>query len=417
MGRPLNKKYFGNRNIGLDGNFGASNTLGDAGIGGTGVASVTLGTLGSYTTRPTITFAVPSDAAGIRATGTVNSEVLSASIGGTQTRAYPSAAGEIGFGTNGSTFTATVWSATLSSVANSASVAISFTTTTTANISGTSVVISGSGAGNLTIGGVALAAGQTYYMGAPTTATTATLYDTYANAVAGGSTGKLAIGGSTTTGFTFTFGTTYGTVQSLTPVNRGSYTSLVTGAQTAVTFDTVNVNSGAGLTITPTYRALSVTITKAGDGYTGVESNPTFTQSVTGTAVLVVANPTLPVGTSGDRQPAIIAYAWVSGSRVEVDIVKQEASRRYAVRTATLVSGEPWSVRSAILVGKNSSADGEMDITAVDVDGNAYWVTKLTAHKALLTRKVSGSGIYATGQTAPWKLNAASGIYVKIANA
>jgi hypothetical protein len=81
MGRPLNKKYFGNRNVGSTG-------TGDDGIGGSRVASVTLGTLGSYTTRPTVTFSAPDLAGpgGVTATGTVTSEVLSVTTaGGTQT--------------------------------------------------------------------------------------------------------------------------------------------------------------------------------------------------------------------------------------------------------------------------------------------------------------------------------------------
>jgi hypothetical protein len=81
MGRPLNKKYFGNRNI------GSTSTAADDGIGGEGVASVTLNALGSYTTRPTITFATtPKLPGGVRATGTVTSEVESVTaVGGTQT--------------------------------------------------------------------------------------------------------------------------------------------------------------------------------------------------------------------------------------------------------------------------------------------------------------------------------------------
>jgi hypothetical protein len=81
MGRPLNKKYFGNRNVGTTG-------TGDDGIGGSRVDSVTLGTLGSYTTRPTVTFSAPDLAGpgGVTATGTVTSEVLSVTtVGGTQT--------------------------------------------------------------------------------------------------------------------------------------------------------------------------------------------------------------------------------------------------------------------------------------------------------------------------------------------
>jgi hypothetical protein len=78
MGRPLNKKYFGNRNI------GSSTSTTDSGIGGTSVDRVTLGTLGSYTVRPTITFSDPDLLAegAETATGTVVSEVLSATVVG-----------------------------------------------------------------------------------------------------------------------------------------------------------------------------------------------------------------------------------------------------------------------------------------------------------------------------------------------
>jgi hypothetical protein len=76
MGRPLNKKYFGNRNV------GSSSTTADDGLGGNRVASVTITTPGSYTTRPTVTFSAP-DLAGpgaVTATGTTNMEALSATV-------------------------------------------------------------------------------------------------------------------------------------------------------------------------------------------------------------------------------------------------------------------------------------------------------------------------------------------------
>ena len=80
MGRPLNKKYFGNRNT------GSASTTADNGIGGGAVASVTLDALGAYTTRPTIAFALPTLPGGVRATGTITSEVESVTaVGGTQT--------------------------------------------------------------------------------------------------------------------------------------------------------------------------------------------------------------------------------------------------------------------------------------------------------------------------------------------
>ena len=70
MGRPLNKKYFGNRNIGTTGTT-------DDGIGGEGVASAAITVVGSYTTRPTFTFTAPTLPTGVTATGTINSEALS----------------------------------------------------------------------------------------------------------------------------------------------------------------------------------------------------------------------------------------------------------------------------------------------------------------------------------------------------
>jgi hypothetical protein len=78
MGRPLNKKYFGNRNIGTNGGYTA-----DDGIGGEGVASAAVTVAGSYTTlRPAFTFTAPTLPGGVTATGTITSEVLSATISG-----------------------------------------------------------------------------------------------------------------------------------------------------------------------------------------------------------------------------------------------------------------------------------------------------------------------------------------------
>jgi hypothetical protein len=74
MGRPLNKKYFGNRNVGAP-------SAADDGIGGKSVASITLNAVGSYTTRPVITLTgAPDLVGGIAATATITSEVLSGVI-------------------------------------------------------------------------------------------------------------------------------------------------------------------------------------------------------------------------------------------------------------------------------------------------------------------------------------------------
>jgi hypothetical protein len=81
MGRPLNKKHFGNTNT------GSASTTADDHIGGEGVASVTIDTPGSYTTATTVTFSLPdlTSVGAVRATGTIVYEVLSATFGGTMT--------------------------------------------------------------------------------------------------------------------------------------------------------------------------------------------------------------------------------------------------------------------------------------------------------------------------------------------
>jgi hypothetical protein len=79
MGRPLNKKYFGNRNV------GSASTAADNGIGGKRVASVTIDTPGSYTTATTVSFSLPDKTllGAVRATGTIVYEALSAVASGT----------------------------------------------------------------------------------------------------------------------------------------------------------------------------------------------------------------------------------------------------------------------------------------------------------------------------------------------
>ena len=72
MGRPLNKKYFGNRNT--------------PPVGGEGVASVTVaGTNNNYSAFPAVTFTAPDLSEGVQATGTASVGVISVTItaGGT----------------------------------------------------------------------------------------------------------------------------------------------------------------------------------------------------------------------------------------------------------------------------------------------------------------------------------------------
>jgi len=292
MGRPLNKKYFGNRNTPT--------------IGGEGVASVTLGTLGSYTVRPTVTFSAPTNPTGTTATGTVTSESLSA---------------------------------------------------------------------------VATAAGTDYVVGDLLTVTTA-----------GGSAifrvATVDTGGEV---LTVDFGT---------GASRGSFEALPSGAQAT----TDNSVAGDGCTLTITFRAKAVVITAAGSGYVDTaDAAPTFTESVTGTSVL----------TSAKENAITITGRIVAGSTIALDIIKQTGARRYLVTDGT---------NEGVVELQSDAVDaaGEANIVATDSDGDTYYVTKLTAHRAVIVPD-SGSQFPLVGglpQSVPWVLDTAVlNTSVKISNA
>jgi hypothetical protein len=325
MGRPLNKKYFGNRNI------GSISTTADNGIGGEGIASIGINAVGSYTTRPTITIGNPELPTGVVATATITSQALSATAGGTP---------------------------------------VNFTT-------GDIITV-------------------------------------------------LKAGGSSS--FTVTDNGTGG-IASLAVLDAGSWEALTGAATYTVTGPAPAYNPGgasgtaSGATVSITFSAKSVVITDSGSGYVAVPS-VSSAGGVTYNAITLTVG-TGSVGSYTNQENAISAYAWTGSARERVDILKQESSRRYAVRGAVAASGENWTVRSAILVARQSQADtdgdnqyNEMDITAFDSDANEYWVLKLTAHKALLVRKNPAVGQFAeptvhpAGESVAWTFNSTSGTKV-----
>jgi hypothetical protein len=305
------------------------------------------------------------------------------------------AAGAIGFSTGGSTFTATVTSAALTTVVRASATTIGFGAANAAvAVSGNSIHITGASiTGTMSIGGVAIAAGQIYYTGAPSTTTSATLYATYADAVA--ATNPLTIvAGTGTTGATFTYGVTYGVVTALTPVNLGSYEALVASGPA------VNATYGAGLTITPTYRAKSITITEQGSGYTSAPSagSLTFTQSVTATSVALTTDSGA-IGSVTYEENAILMTAYLTGgSATTVDIIKQVSTNRFKVTDGT---------RTGIVKLKSSvaTAAGEGSVKFTDSIGGTYFATKITGRKATVTRGTGSA--FATGAAVKWNMTAA----------
>ena len=96
MGRPLNKKYFGNRNIGtggdqITGNLSNSQNYSDDRIGGEGIASINWSTLGSFSGNSNVavlTFPAlpaPTLPGGVQATWTAQYEVESVFTGSGKT--------------------------------------------------------------------------------------------------------------------------------------------------------------------------------------------------------------------------------------------------------------------------------------------------------------------------------------------
>jgi hypothetical protein len=312
MGRPLNKKYFGNRNT------GSTITAADDGIGGKGLASVPVTTVGAYTTRPTISFTgTPNLLSGQSPTATITSEAASAAVSGTQTGTY---------------------------------------------VVGDLLTIT-------TSGGSAVARVAT-------------------------------LSGSAVASVSFTG----------TGASRGSFQALTSATTTG--------GSGAGVVLTLTYQAKEVLVTDSGSGYT--TTVPVATASgggvVLGTSVMTspVAN-TAPAGSGFNPEAAIIAQAYTGSSVKQADIVKQVSKNRYKINTSD-TAGTPIV---ATLKSSIATQVGDMTITATDFTGSTYYVTKLTGHKATLSRNASaGAGYeFAEGSQIQWTFGAAAtGVSVTIDN-
>lgn len=199
-------------------------------------------------------------------------------------------------------------------------------------------------------------------------------------------------------------------------VTIGGVWSGFTQATSTVTFSAPQLPGGVTATGTVTITAGAptlVTMIEKGSGYTSL---PTVTiadsdvgAETSGTATAVYQVDSGAVGSATNNENAITAYAYVTGgSRQVADIIKQVSSTRYKVKTAT-------GTMICKLKSSASSAAGEMEIVATDASSGTYYVTKLTAHKATLTR---GTGtVYVTGVATPWTFSTADATYCKIPNA
>jgi hypothetical protein len=191
-------------------------------------------------------------------------------------------------------------------------------------------------------------------------------------------------------------------VDGVTVANGGDYTAVPSNPVST----SGSGNGNAKLNVT--YGVKSVAITNAGSHYiSAADASVTFSGgAAAGTSVL-----------TNLYQSGLAVYVYLPGGSTGViaDIMKQESSHRYLVKTRD----NNGAVGQCRLVAKNagSLSVGEMCLIATDSNGSTYWVTKLTARRAILTRRtMNGSYLFATNGFAGWTIGSASTGVVSIAN-
>ena len=165
-------------------------------------------------------------------------------------------------------------------------------------------------------------------------------------------------------------------------------------------------------------KASSVVITEKGSGYTGAESlvftKPGTTVGNVPVASLVVTTDSGLVGSATNQENAIIIRAKVDSeaSVLAGDIIRQVNARSYKVKTLN-------GIAVCKLVADDTPNANQAYITATDYNGNTYFVTKLTAHRARLTRNTNNEStwLFNDGESARWTFDSTDELSVQIENA
>lgn len=424
MGRPLNKKYFGNRNIGtggyqVTGNLSNSQNYSDDRIGGEGVASYTSYVAGSgWTAQPTASISAPTIPGGVNATGvfhykalsfstTVNGtgyavgDVLEVNTGTAATKARAPIAAVLTVNTPNISNGGTMYD--INSPTDGDKVTFNhanFTVPLRVRIT----AVTGSTATQIVVEQAGVWTGT----GAPPTT------------IAGGSNGFTAVttpktGGDDNGNGLVLNGVQWGAYSFDAPSVAGDYTEFpstgASGTLGAVT------GTGMGAKADITMGLLSVAVTEKGSGYTNSDDAAlVFSPAATPTnasATAVLTTDSGAVGSATNQENAIIISAHVGGGQQLVgDIIKQTNTRSYKVKTAD-------GVAVCKLVATDTLSPGEAFIKATDANGSTYFVTKLTAHKATLVRygeDISG-WVFASGVSVPWTFDSTANGRVIIENA
>jgi len=434
MGRPLNKKYFGNRNVGVAGNQTENDpnansfNYADDRIGGEGFAGVTFGASvadtsygsGAYLNKiPHITaIGAPSIPGGVQAVADV-----------VTVKAVHAVVNQSGTPNGADYLTGDILTATYGSPTTPAKFTVG-----ELKVSGWQIVDGNDGntAHGYAVGdplnfanGVVLTVATIDGTGYPANRGVVTSL-TLTNA--GSYTGTTPPTG--TVGHTNTLGGTGCTVnfswgvKNVTVLVAGVYSSVAGSANTtSVTHADLSASTAAGCTLDIFYGVNTIQVTEKGSGYKGTET-VTFTAADAGlsetraTGTMVLTTDSGAVGSATNQENAIIIRANIDGTTAIADIIRQVRTRGYKVKTA--IDG----VGVCNLVADDTPAVGKAYIIATDSDSNTYYVTKLTAHRVTLVRKTFaslGQWQFETSQSAPWKFfegqaHADVG-YVKIENA
>jgi hypothetical protein len=397
MGRPIKKKFFAN----LNAPYQDHATGGTTGYGGEGVASYGTIVAGSgWTTIPTVTVSPPDFSFNGAATATVRAHYKALSFATTANGTGYAVADvlEVDTGTAATKARAPVASivvvgvptvangGTLYDVAGAVGDRVTFTN---AGLSQALIVeitaVSGSSATTVEVVQPGIWVGA----GAPTTTT--------------GWTAVTSDGPTDNNGSGLVLNLAWGVYAFGTVSVAGDYTAFPsTGASGTLTSVTPATGTGAKADIT--MGLLSVDVLTPGRGYTvTTDAAISFTGSTGAAATSVLTS-------SYQNGLRISAFVKGGSSAVLGDIMKQEASRRYLVKTA---QGQG----QCRLVASDTPAEGEMNLVATDTNGSTYWVTKLTARRCILTRRtMSTAYLFATNGAAGWTISGASAGVVSIAS-
>ncbi|NBP00438.1 MAG: hypothetical protein EBU90_10005 [Proteobacteria bacterium] len=174
------------------------------------------------------------------------------------------------------------------------------------------------------------------------------------------------------------------------PNIAGGTQATATAVKTGNTVTSVTItNQGSGYTSAPTVVFTGTNMTTQGTGHTATISVNTVSNVILVEAYVPAANG----GSSG-----------VTG-----DILEQVASKKYRVQTAQGTG------TCLLTTATGALTAGKVRIVAEDTNGSTYFIKKLTARRAVLSRStVSTAFIFDNSGSVGWNLSAASATSVKI---